>query len=408
MRSCLTLALLLALKGAVASESVLPGNFQVNGFGSVGLTRSSNPQAGFVRELNQPDGSQGNWRSETDTLFGLQANWQISSQLTAVAQGISRYHYGRSYDPELMLGFVRYEPNGNTSIRLGRVATDFYLYSDSRQVGYSYLTVRPSTDYFGVLPFSHIDGADLQLSQPVGDSVIRGKVYWGKLDEQLPLAARSWSLRGSSLQGINIGWQQGAWTVRASTSELRFAHNLPIAELSSGLRQVAPLYPGAAEAATALDVAHSRSRFHSLGGVYDEGPLQVQLMFSQARHSTRAFQDWDAGYLLAGYRRGAFTPFAGYSWIHSRSTTLETGIPSGINAGLDSLNAGVARVLADGYSHQQTTTLGLRWDFASNVDLKFQIDWIRGKPQSIFPYRDETAQWNGRTTVSTLILDFVF
>jgi len=400
--------LLLLLNAAAQADPAIPGELQLNGFGSIGMTRSSNRNAAFVRDLNQPKGTQGQWRSETDSLFGLQASWQISQQLALVAQGISRYHFGNSYAPELMSAFVRYEPRPFGSLRVGRMPTDFYLYSDSRHVGYSYLTVRPSTDFFGVLPFSHLDGADLQLAHPFGNSLLRGKLYWGKLDEELPLADRRWQLAGSRLAGGNLSLQHGPWTVRLSSTILHFQHNLPIAEVSDALRQLAPGLPAAGETARRLDVAGSNSRFHSLGAVYDEGPLQLQAMLSHASHSTAAFQDWRAAYILAGYRRGNLTPFVGYSWIRSRSRELDTGIPRGISPNLDRLNAGIAGILADSHSEQQTTTLGLRWDLASQFALKIQHDIIRGQPGSLFPYRNENQAWNGRTRVSSIVLDFIF
>lgn len=408
MRLRLVPALLLLLSTAAQAEVSPPGSLQLNGFGTVGLTRSSSREAAFVRDLGQPKGSRSDWRSETDSLLGLQASWQANQQLALVAQGISRYRIGNNYNPELMSAFVRYEPDARATLRVGRMPTDFYLFSDSRHIGYSYLTVRPSGDFFGALPFAHFDGGDLQLAQPVGDSLFRGKLYWGYLDEELPLAERRWPLRGSQLSGGNLSLQQGPWTFRLSTTLLRFRHNLPIAEISDNLRQLAPLFPAASSAADRLDVAGAHSRFHSLGVVYDDGPLQFQAMLSRATHSTAAFQNWQAGYLQVGYRHGSVTPFVGYSWIRSNRRTLDTGLPSGISPALDQLNAGVANVLADSHSAQQTSTLGLRWDLASQFALKLQYDMIRGKPDSVFPYRNESQAWNGRTRVLSAVLDFIF
>lgn len=405
---CLSLALLIEPPVAHALESDAERTLTFNGFGTLGATRSSSPDAGFVRELSQPHGSAGEWRSEVDSLFGLQANWQASSNLALIGQMVSRYHLGSSYSPEVMWAFARWEPTGNTSFRVGRLGTDFYMFSDSRQVGYTYLTVRPSTDFFGVLPFSHIDGGDAQVSIPLAGGILRGKAHLGWLDETLPLAERRWNLQGSRMLGGSLTYQRGAWTARISSSELHFKHNLPIDDLTDGLRQAASLFPQASAAADALNVAGSRSRFHSLGGVYDDGPVQVQLMLSRVQHTSTAFQNWWAGYLLAGYRVGEFTPFAGYSWIRSDKKKLNTGIPDGLPYPLNQLNPGVSGVLADSHSDQHTTSIGLRWDFATNLDLKVQYDLIRGNAESLFPFRNEAAKWDGKTNVLTIVLDFIF
>src|SRR5574343_574753 len=211
-----------------ALEANTEGSPTFNGFGTLGATRSSSPEAGFVRELSQPHGSAGKWRGELDSLVGLQANWQASSNLTLIGQVVSRYRLGSNFSPELMWAFARWEPTGYTSSRAGRLGTDFYMFSDSRLVGYTYLTVRPSTDFFGVLPFSHIDGGDAQVSIPFAGGILRGKAHLGWLDETLPLAERRWNLQGSRMLGGSLTYQHGPWTVRASSSELRFKHNLPI------------------------------------------------------------------------------------------------------------------------------------------------------------------------------------
>jgi len=131
-------------------------------------------------------------------------------------------------------------------------------------------------------------------------------------------------------------------------------------------------------------------------------------MISRVEHSSTAFQNWWAGYFLAGYRVGEFTPFAGYSWLRSEKKAQSTGIPGGLSPALDALNTGFNSALADSHADQRTTSVGVRWDFASNLDLKVQYDFIRGSSESIFPLRDETTKWNGRTNVLTVVLDFIF
>jgi hypothetical protein len=57
---------------------------------------------------------------------------------------------------------------------------------------------------------------------------------------------------------------------------------------------------------------------------------------------------------------------------------------------------------------QLTYTLGARWDLQPNVALKLQWDAIRGHAGSHFPYARADSEWNGRTDVLSLSLDFVF
>ena len=52
--------------------------------------------------------------------------------------------------------------------------------------------------------------------------------------------------------------------------------------------------------------------------------------------------------------------------------------------------------------------VGARWDALTNLALKAQWDGIRGDRSSLFPYRREQADWNGRMDVFSLTMDFIF
>jgi long-subunit fatty acid transport protein len=72
------------------------------------------------------------------------------------------------------------------------------------------------------------------------------------------------------------------------------------------------------------------------------------------------------------------------------------------------INAALAGVLANSKADQQTYTLGVRWDFRRDAAIKAQIDAIRGTRDSKYATRNESPDWNGKTNVFSLTLDFVF
>lgn len=391
----------------LAAETAAAGIFNsvvISGFGTLGLARSSSDQAEFVRDLAQPGGVSRRWSGKPDSLVGLQANARAGERMEAVVQAVSRYRHDGSYRPELTWAFAKFDPNAHLSLRAGRLGTEFYMLADSRLVGYSYLTVRPSVDYFGALPFTSIDGVDALGVLPWGSGLLRGKVFTGASREKLPLADQTWDIDGSRLSGGHLDYQQGAWSARLGYARLRFRHDLPIGDLVAALN--ASAVPAAREAARQLAVAGKDSDFYSFGLVYDRGPVQSQLMLSRTRQESAAFENAHAGYLIAGYRLREVTPFVGYSWVKSRPKRLATGLPA--VPPLDRLDAALAATLADAHSNQHTVFVGGRWDLRRNLALKAQYDAVRGAPDSIFPVRREKPGWNGRTEVVSLTLDFVF
>jgi len=269
------------------------------------------------------------------------------------------------------------------------------MLADSRLVGYSYLTVRPLGDYFWYLPFYAIDGADVSMTVPVGENLLRGKLFYGISDGNIPLADKQWKIDGSPLMGGYLEYQLPSWLLRLSYANIRFHNSLPIAEDFYAI-PAAKLAP--AEVGPSLDyleTANTRSDYYSLGVVYDSGPWQVQFMLNHIEQGSKAFQSSSAGYVLAGYRVGSVTPYLGYSRVYSDRRG-------------DAINWAVARVAADSRSAQGTVILGARWDVARNIALKAQWDAVRGDPSSLFPYRREQSDWTGKLDVFSMTMDFVF
>jgi hypothetical protein len=417
----LLLGCLAGLGGTTAAAGAAPADawmgagdsgLSLRGFGTLGLARSSSDQVEFVRDLSQPRGISNHGSGRIDSILGVQGSWQAAQTFELTGQVVSRYHVGESRKAEVMWAFAKWEPDPALALRLGRLGADFLMAADSRLVGFSYLPVRPSVDFFGPLFFSYFDGGDASLTLPAGGGLLRAKAYAGRTREKSSVADHTWDVDNSALNGLVLDYFKGSWQLRASTAQLRLASDLPFAGLPSGLRTAGAALgiPAASAAADAIAVGGTTSRFHSLGAVYDDGPVQVQGMANVIDHETSAFQNSRAGYLLAGYRLAisnlALTPFVGISRWTSKVRNISTGLP---NVGaLIALNQGFERVMRDSGADQTTYTLGVRWDLRANVALKAQWDGERGTPRSLFPYRGDQPGWSGRTDVLSLALDFVF
>jgi len=389
-----------------AEESALDpvtSAISLHGFGTLGLTRTDNDNAEFVRDLSQPSGAGKSWTAKIDSLLGIQANIDFNPQTEAVVQVVSRFHADGSHDPELTWAFLRHDFSPDFSLRAGRLGTEFYMLGDSRLVGYSNLALRPPPDFYGSLVFSYIDGLDVSTTLPIAKGLLRGKLFAGLSPEITPYGPDStWNQRGDTLLGGYLEYFSGPWQFRLSHARARFNHEPPTdaflqTELGDPLLGT-PYLTLVPEMALADQWVH----FGSLGLVYDQGPLNIQLMLNQIRHESPAYADSRAGYLQAAYRLGRVTPYIGVS----RSQSLSETLPYKGNPGLDS----ITNILtALGRTNQYSYTLGGRWDFHQNLALKAQVDWIRGHPDSLFLYKDiDPANWDGRMTVFSLALDFVF
>lgn len=392
---------ILASAQANADNPGMPSSFSIRGFGTLGVARSSSDQAEFVRDLSQPRGIKGgNWSARIDSVLGAQVNWQATPEIELVGQVVSRYHYDESRTPEVMWAFAKWEPDARIALRAGRIGADFMMLADSRLIGYSYLAARPSADFFGPLFFSHFDGADASLTVRMGNGLVRGKLFAGKTQEKASDISGIWDTSGSPVRGVTLEYVNGPWQFRTNAAHIRFSNDFPLATLPDLLRTF-----GAINAADALTTGGTVSRFYSAGVAYDAGPIRVQGMLNKIRHGSGLFQNSHGGYLLAGYRMGVLTPYAGVAWWKSTSKSLSTGLP---DIPFATLNQTFDSVVAASAADQTTYTLGTRWDVRPNVAFKLQWDAVRGSSRSVFPVRAEQPGWNGRTDVISAVVDFVF
>ncbi len=386
---------------SVPEEAAAEGiDLKLHGFGTLGIVRTDDDHAQFVRDLSQPAGAGKNWTGKVDSLVGVQANLHFTPQTEAVLQAVSRYHHDGSHDPELAWAYLRHDFMPDFSLRAGRLGTELYMLGDSRLVGYSNLTMRPPPDFYGSLVFSYMDGVDVSTTLPLASGLLSGKLFAGRSPEKAPFGfGIDWDLNGSNLAGGYLDYLNGPWQFRLSHAQIRFKRETPIDEwLAQGGFVLPPylaLVPGMA-------MAGQSAHFSSIGMVYDEGPLNLQLMLNQIRHDSPAYEDSRAGYLLAAYRIGALTPYLGIS----RSFTTEETLPSSPLPGIDNLTT---LMVAQSHVDQYTITLGGRWDMRKNLALKAQIDWIRGQPSSLFLFKNvDPVNWDGNMAVFGLALDFVF
>lgn len=369
----------------------------MRGFATLGYAESAGGGAQYIRDLSQPGGVGAGGGASLDSNVGLQLNYRSTDTLEWIAQVVSHQRYDASYTPELTWAFAKFEVNPRTSLRLGRIGTEFLLQSDSRMIGYSHLAVRPPVEFYGGVPINYGDGADLQYRMPIAEGILKASVYAGTAREDLPAN----DLNGSPLSAVSLGYALG-------TLQLRLIHaEATLANASAGLQplQAQLAAYGAAGASNSLTVQGNHTRYDSAGIDYDDGSWQLALALNQISNSTVVIEDSRAGFLSLARRFGAFSPFVSYAWALSQAKSLDTGLAGAAAA---ALNPAVAQALRASHQDQQTTSIGVRWDFARNLDCKAQLDFVHGDPSSVLLYQNVQSSWTGKTTVLSLALDYVF
>ncbi|MFY9328911.1 MAG: hypothetical protein WAO76_12995 [Georgfuchsia sp.] len=351
--------MLLPVAGANADDANTP-MFSLHGFGTLGVVRSSDDQADFISNAYQPKGAgfSGRWSATADTKLGAQVTANFSDKLSAIVQVVSQYQYDSTFTPYVEWANVKYQFTPDFSVRAGRIALPTYMYSDSLNVGYALPFVRFPWELYAHLPVTHSDGVDTSYRFRVGEVTNTVQMFMGNYDSKVP-GDINFDIR--KLRGVADTIEYGALTLHASHQKLRF---------------------------TFSDIfVSSPQTLTTFGASYDPGPWFVSAeRVRNADALEGLFYGW---YAVGGIRTGNFTPYLGYA----RSYMTDAG-----SLGLPT------------FIDQDTSTAGLRWDFAKNTDLKLQFDHIQrhGGIDAFFANQQPGFKPNSAVNLISLALDFVF
>jgi hypothetical protein len=398
------LAILLSLSAAAsAGNDTQEPVWRLSGFGTFGAGYHGSEGFTYRRDLEQAGGHDGGRLGfRGDTRIGVQASASFDARWSAQVQSVSRLDSEGKWTPQLSWTFLRYTPSDTLDMRIGRLGVDLYLDGDSRHVGYAFTAVRPAPEVLGVVTQDLFDGIDLTLRRPAGDGLLSLRLYGGRSRGDLSLYGRQYRPPEARRLGATLDWVSEGLTLRAAWGDTYTTRDTALQPLATALASV-PI-PLAQARAAQFDTSHHLT-FAGLGFLFERGPFSAQGMFSWSRFSQFPTYHGQGANVILGYRVGAFKPYVTYSRVSlDPSEQTDLSLPAPL-AGLQSAYAGAVDRLT---MNQRSIGAGVRYDFAPNYAVKFQIDRINAAESIlIIDSRGMPARDVGMTLYS-IALDFVF
>jgi hypothetical protein len=293
--------------------------------------------------------------------LGLQFQVAPTDQLSAVVQIMSQYQYDGTFRPDLEWANVKYQVTPDLSIRAGRIAVPTFMVSDSLNIGYALPFARIPLEVYAQLPETHSDGVDGSYRVHAWGATNTVQVFLGGFKSKLP---NQGTYDTHHLYGIVDTVDYGAATLHFSYQTLHYDLSFDGLVLPNDSQQIA-----------------------TIGASYDPGKWYISGELIRA--PDKAFGLFYGEYVNAGRRIGKVTPYVGFAHAHMSQ--------------VGSLGFGA-------FIHQDTETLGVRWDFRRNFDLKVQLDHTQrlGGFNQYFVNQQPGFQQNGTVEILTLLVDFVF
>ena len=344
-------------------------------FGSLGVSHSTMGSGDYVLDSGIPKGPglSDNWSTANDTRIAGHMAAQYSPKISVVLQVDSEYHVGNTYEPEVEFANVKYAFTPDVYCRAGRIALPTFLESENRDIGYTYVWIHPPVEVYRQEPITHSDGVDVNYRLQLGETGHSIKALYGRSTGEMGDAQTTVSLTSEHMLGIFDTIEYGPTIVHLGYQER---------DTNSGY-----ILTGQPEYLV-------KDSDLSVGIKYDPGNWFAMSEWIQRKSTYKT----DAMYVSAGYRVNKFTPYLTYSQ-NSQGSFLPGSPPPTPDAIMLANRA------------QSTVSLGLRWDFMKDTDLKLQLDQVKLSDNSNGFLANVPANitlYGEQFHVISAVIDFVF
>lgn len=345
--------------------------FKFGGFGTLGVSHSNLSSGDYVVDTSMPKGvgRSSDWAVSNNTRVAAHATANFTPQVSAILQIDSEYRHDGTYRPEIEWFNVKYAFTPNAYVRVGRIALPTFIDSENRDLGYSYVWVNPPVDLYHQMSIPSSDGIDGMYRFEIGEAGNSIKAIYGTNTVERPTSTSD----SKNMWGVFDTLEYGQATFHLGYQERR----------TSTLNLL-----------TGVTGAWHRESDLSLGASYDPGDWFVISEWIQRRSTIKI----GAMYVSGGYRINKFTPYLLYSQNSPGSFYSSSTPPT-------------AAAIVRANRSQSTSSVGVRWDFMRNYDLKVQYDQVRLSDNSngyLVNVPANVTLYGSKFHVISAVVDFVF
>jgi len=384
--------------GPVSTQSASDNKLKINGFMTAAVSMADDT-IGTAYEIQDNPNFRG------DSKAGLQFDYNLGSNSSAVMQLVARSRGGEPWKVDAEWAYINYGVSDNVQARMGRLRIPLYMTSETLDVGYTYPWVRPPLELYQTAITSY-EGADMLIKYSTGDIQHTLQPFVGSSTGHhdtnvpygyygipgLPGANATIQLNFKDIYGVTLNSTFGNWSTKLTAMHMGIDGSLNAIDNSFIVGNIlagGPLFPNVGAGGQIAEIS-DELQYYAVGGMYDNGSLLAMAEFSTIRVAKGTlFGDSFSGQGTLGYRIDRWTPYATYAWAQSINDADFTLTPRSMK----SITMGLRRELTDQLSAK------LEWNNYFDLENNGSI----GAGSDTF-----TGSLGGDVNVYTFALDAVF
>ncbi len=315
-RHLLSLAVCLASLPALAVEQ---GEYQINGFGTVGVTHmGGESDLDYGMQGQTTDG----WRGDQLSKLAVQLRYGITDTLSVTGQlGTKPVQDSWEAGPGNL--YLAWQANDNLTLRGGRLGTPIYMYSETLNVGFSYPWLRLPEEVYSLVQLTSHDGGDVLYNRSTDIGTLSFQVAGGQaikrdhyaLDDIHDIDYRKVFAANLALSTDNFG------TFRVGYAE---------ADLQITVDEVITNVGGAQEYRVFNALDAQKGKFSSVGHQYDNGTWLSAAEAVKLTIENDNDAETNAFYIMGGRRFGDYLAHVTYGQL-DESSGRQVSMTYGLN-----------------------------------------------------------------------------
>ncbi len=355
-----------------------------------------------------------------DSILGVQFDATFNPVLTGTIQVVSRNMLDNTSTPQIEWANLQYTPTPNSMIRVGRMANNTFLYSESRLVGFVHPTIHLPYTYM-LNPADQINGIDYNYFISHNDIVYSLGANYGVFNRQYDIFAPA--ITGDIMDvharmgSLHFDTTYGDHSFRMTYEDGRIdIMDNNFLSYRQGLQGVAQL--GIPLAANEYNATNDEGvHLHYMEAAYTYNGTHFKVVGEWVRRDTdtlMAIPSTEGTYVTLGYD---IDHVMSYVQVDCVRQIVNTSLPalsgggSGLAPVLGAINA--FNTFMQSGTNRTTFSGGFRWNPLTKLDLKLQYDYII-KPagyQGGFNFVNPNSNFiNDRQVIQlySAAIDFVF
>ncbi|MBE0369497.1 hypothetical protein [Pseudoalteromonas aurantia] len=400
------LVALLSIPHFMADGSTL----KFDGFTNISLSSSSSETAKVRQLISQPHGVSNSNIALYNSSLGVQFEWQASSAWQIVSQLVIKDQKKYDINTLTQLAFVRYMPNADWTIRLGRTGLDLFMMTEYRDIGYSFTQEHLPTEFYAIIPHQNIDGLDLRYKTPTELGLTSIRAFIGHSKASIVSDNNFyWNAELKDIAGLTVEIENNNWLLRANYTQSKSGNeNAQQQMLKEAIQHISPqVWPSQPQLLTSLDIVGKRFDYSAIGFRFDDTNWIAQSELSYINSNSEVLNHLRSYYISVGKHIGNHTLMASFSRAKSNNETPEKPLIS--TPELDFIYNNIVRHTDFYLIDQYTISMTWRVELSDVSALKLQWDHtnVGRLPSALYLHNHTTTPDNQFNTLG-ISLNWVF